>query len=434
MNSSLFLRCLAALAIGLAPAAAQVGKNTTTTNSAGDLTPVLLDAAAWNAGAPPGLWADIGSTGEQTSKELRALGPVFGVVPQQVQAFFESGQLQRVEVVFLEAGNFFGYRESSQLKYRGGSEESSAERSTRERKMRETKRAEGKENKETAKLFAERFAALERDLPRAIATAVGALGRQTSIGQGAALKSRVTEYVTDSLVLRFRAEDEQLVALELIPRALAKRKLTEGGSLSTRRKDVRENVQTLPNGDTIIANIPMCNQGSRGYCAIGTLTMIAQYYGLRVNIDALAAKAGYKEGDTENAKIQPIYEAVARESRLKMAKSLRFTFREAQRVIAKGQPLLVWRRFSRERDQFHSDFAKHVAAEPAAKLPNPKEREQKASWPTLESGGHASLVTGFNKSRGEVLFTESWGEYTRNRRMSADEMEATGYVVFAFEP
>lgn len=75
-----------------------------------------------------------------------------------------------------------------------------------------------------------------------------------------------------------------------------------------------------------------------------------------------------------------------------------------------------------------------VTGFPAEELPHPrKDKEDRDLWPTLDSGGHASLITGYNKERGE-LFTESWGENNRNRRMKAEEREATAYVVFEFQP
>jgi hypothetical protein len=37
-------------------------------------------------------------------------------------------------------------------------------------------------------------------------------------------------------------------------------------------------------------------------------------------------------------------------------------------------------------------------------------------------------VNGYNQARGEVIFTESWDERVRNRRMRAEEMEGTSYL------
>jgi len=66
-------------------------------------------------------------------------------------------------------------------------------------------------------------------------------------------------------------------------------------------------------------------------------------------------------------------------------------------------------------------------------LPKP-DKKDKAAWPTRDDGGHASLVTGYNPDRGEVLFTESWLNDYRHRRMRTEEMEGTTYVIFYFNP
>src|SRR3954464_11545081 len=92
----------------------QVGATTGTTASGTDLTPALIDKALWSGGTLTGRWKDISTASGKTSKELVSLGPVFGERPQQVQAYFEGGQLARIEVVWLEAGNFFGFRASKE--------------------------------------------------------------------------------------------------------------------------------------------------------------------------------------------------------------------------------------------------------------------------------------------------------------------------------
>ena len=39
-----------------------------------------------------------------------------------------------------------------------------------------------------------------------------------------------------------------------------------------------------------------------------------------------------------------------------------------------------------------------------------------------------------SREQGEILFTGSWGENNRNRRMRTEEMEHSGYIYFLFEP
>jgi hypothetical protein len=43
-----------------------------------------------------------------------------------------------------------------------------------------------------------------------------------------------------------------------------------------------------------------------------------------------------------------------------------------------------------------------------------------------------SVITGYNEKRDEILFTESWGERYRQRRMRIEEMEKTADSLFFF--
>lgn len=427
--SLFWMVCAAAASL---PLAAQTGRDLPRTVVDRDITGFLLAEAAWDSGTLPGHWAEVSTDSGLQSRELRSLGQLFGHVPQQVLAFSENGKLTRLEIIFLEAGHFFGFRKSHELSYQQAAGDA---RETRrfERELEQLRKSEDKEIKQKQAQFKERFAKLEKELPAQIETFAKSPGKRTTVGSGSLLRTRVTEFAAGGLAIRFSAEEDQLVGVTVLRQEDAGRRLI--GSTSGRRGAIKDNVKELPGGDVVIENIPMFNQGSRGYCAIGTLAMITQYYGLNVNIDQLAAKAGYKEGDTDNAIILPIYQAAAKEAKLRLIEKSQFDFRDAMRRLSDGRPLLVWRYFSRERDAFHNDFKARRQADPSLVLPDPKkDRDEKSKWPVFEHGGHASVITGFNKERNEVLFTESWGEETRHRRMRAEEMEATCYVMFEFEP
>lgn len=411
---------------------AQTGSNAPKTFVDKEISDFILSESAWASNSLPGNWGDISTNAGLQSKELRSLGRIFGYEPQQVLAIWENGQLNRMEIVFLEAGNFFGFRQSSERTYTQKSENALESRKL-EREIEQLRKSEDAEIKQRTAEFKKLFEKLEKDLPEKLEAFSKAPGKRTTIGSGNLLKSRVTEFTTPTLAIRFSAEDDQLVSVTVLRKENATRRMI--GSTNNRRGAIKDNVTTQSNGDVTIENIPMFNQGSRGYCAIGTLAMITQYYGLNINIDQLAAKAGYKEGDTDNAIIVPIYQAAAKEAKVKMSQKERFDFRDAMRFLSQGKPILVWRFFSRERDAIHSDFKSKHKTDPSLTLPDPKKnREDKDAWPVFANGGHASVITGFNKERNEVLFTESWGEDTRHRRMRAEEMESTCYVQFEFEP
>jgi hypothetical protein len=124
-----------------------------------------------------------------------------------------------------------------------------------------------------------------------------------------------------------------------------------------------------------------------------------------------------------------VYEAAGKEAALRMFHSTKFEFARAQQTIDAGFPIIVFRRWNQERDFLHSAFARRFASDPGVELPRLDANDQK-SWPGRDGYAHASIINGYNTKRRELIFTESWSEATRNRRMRTEEMEATAYVAY----
>ena len=51
---------------------------------------------------------------------------------------------------------------------------------------------------------------------------------------------------------------------------------------------VKKNIVTKPNGDIYIDNIPMVNQGAKGYCVVAAVTRVLKYYGRKADQYELA--------------------------------------------------------------------------------------------------------------------------------------------------
>ena len=110
-----------------------------------------------------------------------------------------------------------------------------------------------------------------------------------------------------------------------------------------------------------------------------------------------------------------------------MERTQKFEFAKARSAIDAGMPVIAFRRWSQERDFVHTTFAQRHAENAAATLPRADMNDRKL-WPMRGGYAHASIVNGFNASRGEVIFTESWSEFARDRRMRFEEMEGTCYM------
>jgi hypothetical protein len=366
-----------------------------------DLAPQFLSEQTWALAEPAGSWKTVSKSEDSRIFETTGPGRVFGMETQQIQAYYKKEKLSEIQITYLEAGNFFGQDAGN--------------------------------SKKAQKQFSAMLKQAEDRLDAELTRQFGK-GRRVSVGSSQRLRSRVTEYSAGSLVIRLYSEEDQLLSVAILSADSASRKiLAAAPDQNARRKETAENVQKLPNGDVIIDNIPMIEQGDRGYCAMGTLAMVMRYYGLSLNIDLIAAKAGYRQGDVSNASIIPTYQACAREGKLKLRVDDKFDFKKAQKNILKGYPMIAARQFDRVRDTFHTEFARRYALDPQAILPKP-DRQERQRWPGKTGSNHASLITGFNETRKEILFTESWGERMRNRRMLAEEMEATAWEVYYFTP
>ena len=97
-------------------------------------------------------------------------------------------------------------------------------------------------------------------------------------------------------------------------------------------------------------------------------------------------------------------------------------------------PVIVWRRFSHERNQLHTRFMRQLSRDPAATLPDPANATEKASWPGEDAPLHASVIVGYHPERKEFLFLESWTGRDQPRRMRVEELAATTYLCFVFKP
>ena len=183
-------------------------------------------------------------------------------------------------------------------------------------------------------------------------------------------------------------------------------------------------------GNVFIPGIPMLHQGNRAYCGVSTLAMAAQYFHLNLGTEAYAAAAKFKKGNkVVLVNLFDIYKETIQETGFELKHRVHMDFKSVKESVINGFPVLVWRRFDSGRDRLHSAFARRYARDPEATLPLPNEAER-STWPVNRGEKHASLITGYNEERGEVIFTEPWGEQVRNRRMRIEEMIATSYLSF----
>jgi hypothetical protein len=226
---------------------------------------------------------------------------------------------------------------------------------------------------------------------------------------------------------------------------------TANATVPVGRSSLTANVDRADNGDVVIRNVPMVDQGPKGYCAVATAERVFQYYGLPVDQHEMAQIAGSSsDGGTSPDRM---YEALNKlEGRLgvsvrviedwdyrKFMDRVADYNREARRakkpevdarprngviyideILGKMDgEILRTSRTERDRSGF-GKFQRTLASlidqgipimwsVSLGLLPEPEIPQA--------SGGHMRLLIGYNAKTNEALYSDSWGAAHALKRM-----------------
>ena len=366
----------------------------------------LKSAALWDAPDFLTGWGAVSATAAEEQRNFQGKCDVFGHTAYSVRGLFEHGKLTGITVVVLDAGAWFGF-------------------------------VPDVEAKKVAAVKGPQFIALYKqtlaDVEQGLAALAGSAGRRMPFVDKGVLKHDVLIFHTGDLWVRLTSRENQLVKF-----TVTRSEADAISPLSAQRRTVKKDEQargfaarviSASNGDQVLDGVPIFTQGDRAYCGVATLAMAMQFLGLRLDTEDYAGPAGIHFGSTYHSNIREVFDAAADAAKMKLPRTTQFEFEKARAAIDSGIPVIVFRRWSQERDFMHGAFAQRFQKDPAATLPKADLADRK-SWPTKDSFAHSSLVTGYNLARREVIFTESWGERVRNRRMRIEEMEGTAYMAY----
>ena len=384
----------------------------------------LLDPELWSGQRKlPGTWRQEAPIASVQGSYLAARPKVLGIPTVMVQARHRGSNLDSLAITFADAGSYFGYLD----------ERLPSGLSRRQQQEELQRRLKGRQQE-----FSAFFRKTETSLRDALHKLTDKRPRENQIGRTRALRAQVIDYRKDDLVLRLMVGRERLIRLLIQPADSATREWLdiERSSLSGRELNrvYHERVIRSDNRDIQIARLPIVPQGYKPYCGLNTLTMAARYFGLHIDEDWLAVAGKFQNtGSAAGSQLPRLYLAVAREAGLDLHKSNDFSLDESRGSLDHGLPVVVWRRFSSTRNKAHSHQTLLASRDPEYRIPAP-DATARNSWPDDRAPLHASVVVGYNSTRQEVLFIESWAGMDMPRRMRVEEMTSTAYLTFYFKP
>ena len=206
------------------------------------------------------------------------------------------------------------------------------------------------------------------------------------------------------------------------------------------KKIVANNVVIEDNGDTLLKNIPMVDQGPKGYCAPATFERAMRYMLVPADMYLLATAATKPGGGTNTTLLADSCKRIVR-SKARRIKDLDLErdlkMRRVKQYINKGVPILWCMRSldsynkianarTKERSKVtdFSEWATTIAAEAEKVVP---------SMENNETNHHICMIIGYNEETNELAVSDSWGPRYELRWINLDIAKAVtsrgGFVI-----
>lgn len=265
----------------------------------------------------------------------------------------------------------------------------------------------------------------------------GCFGNYTydSYGQSSKTKENVLRWDFKGSAFLLAAPRDEYVCLRIMPVASA----DNGGKSRISDTEIRSRVQSRvkerSNGDVILKDMPMVDQGPKGYCVPATWERVMRYMGVPADMYILAMAGDTQAGGgTSNYSIQAgANQAVIRAGRRIENKKIKIDPVNIARYIDKGLPIM-WTMYSTpEYNQAINSRSKDrlMMKDPRiwqASLSDAR-RLAKKFKPKLDTS-HVCMIIGYNKITKEIAVTDSWGPSYSERWATIEEASAVSQGYF----
>lgn len=259
----------------------------------------------------------------------------------------------------------------------------------------------------------------------------------------------------------------EFIRLRLMPKPTSTVGLnvSGGGGASVKRADLAKSVTRESSGDVFIPNIPMVDQGDKGYCAVATASRLFNFYGVQADQHEMAQISGNAAGgggtnpeEMENAlrKISGKYK-----TRFQTVLDLDYSSRKYKSFMIKynhaakklGKKVLdtdnyiyflggldpevlhevngTGAAFDKFMRTVRENIDKGIPVMWGLQLGLFPENGEKAKQ---FGGGHMRLIIGYNSTTNEIIFSDSWGAGHEKKRMAAPDASAATTGLYLLQP
>lgn len=324
---------------------------------------------------------------------------MFGAHPYSVAMYAENDKVTHFSLVFANKGDLFSAKGGGEMHF-----------------DKDTPPAKAAEIVKTA---------MDKDLAAISESLTKTLGppKKERFGEGKAGRMNMQRWDWRGHSILLAEAEGEYVGVQIVTTAFA----DAGGKVEdTTDKVIRAralaNLEKRANGDVVISDIPMVDQGPKGYCVPATAERAMRYLGVPADMYILAnaGETGFGGGTSVSTLLEGMAGQIRSKRRSFDAWKGELKLKEIAKYIDKGVPLM-WCLFST--DKFNETANKRT-----------KERKDITDWaawktkvtgesannalPKDKTSGHVVLIIGYNKDTNEIAFSDSWGERYKERWIS----------------
>jgi hypothetical protein len=353
-------------------------------------------------------WPQESKTDTQSSYRLYAGSEarVLGARPYSLVLYAHDGKADSLSMIFANKGDFDGVGKKNDEKKRAAA-------------IRDFKDAV----KDDAKTIAE-----------TLTTALGVPKRQT-FGETPETRENVARWDWQEHAILLASPKDEYVAVRIVQKDVADH-FGRASRVEGLRELLPSHVQQRDNGDVIIGQIPMVNQGPKGYCVPATWERYLRYIEIPADMYllAMAGNTGLG-GGTNTAAITASVDIYVKRYGCKIQTvDPALETKNLARYVDKGLPLM-WACY------VSPTVEKAVTARTAERRKTedwdayirelkPVKKEYRGTSFRDRERGHMRMIIGYNAKTGEVAISDSWGNWAAERWLTVEEAASVtqGYL------
>jgi hypothetical protein len=296
-----------------------------------------------------------------------------------------------------------------------------------------------KQARERGKAIKEFQAAIIKDKNQIASALTAALGQPSAdkFGQGSQTRESVKRWDWNGLAILLAAPRDEYAAVRIVPVAVADLQGKSRIPDAELRVRLAARIDKRPNGDVVLKDIPMVDQGPKGYCVPATWERVMRYMGIPADmyILAMAGGTGAGGGTSIEAIAAGAKEAIIRGGRQLAFESGKTNILNIRKCINRGLPVMWAVCVDREFDDslFARTKERAQMSDPKAwkdQLADARKAAKKIKNNPLN--GHVRMIIGYNEATGEIAFSDSWGAHSTERWMTQEEAQAISQGGYQF--